>query len=61
MNDEVWTVADIAAYLKINVKTVRRSVLCRPAFPKGFRPTGSARGERRWFAEDVREWARQAA
>lgn len=61
MNDEIWSVEDIAAYLRISPQTARRSVITRPGFPKGFRPTGHARGERRWFSEDVREWARQVA
>lgn len=59
--DEVWTAAEIAAYLKLNIKTVQGRVVTRAGFPRGFRPTGTARGERRWLSEEVRDWARQAA
>lgn len=61
MSAEIWTCAEIAAFFRMDVETVQRRIICRPRFPRGFRPTGSTRGERRWFAADIREWAREAA
>ena len=61
LSAEIWTLAEIAAWLRMNEDTVSRRIICLPRFPKGFRPTGATRGERRWWANDVKEWAREAA
>ena len=61
LSAEIWTVEEIAAFLRLDTDTVARRIICLPRFPRGFRPTGAARGVRRWWACDVREWAREAA
>lgn len=61
LSAEIWTIAEIAAWLRLNEDTVYRRIICLPRFPKGFRPTQAIRGEKRWWAADVKEWAREAA
>lgn len=56
MSDEVWTLAHIAKLLNYSEDYTARNVICRPGFPKGFRPTGKARGERRWWAYEIRQY-----
>lgn len=58
--DELWTVEDIAIYLKLAADTTERRVVTRPDFPAPIQPcqTGK-RAAKRWFAIDVRAWARQ--
>jgi len=59
VKDELWTCDDVAAWLKLASDTVERRVITRPDFPPPLQPcqTGK-RAARRWFAEDVRKWAR---
>lgn len=61
MQAEIWTILEVARFFRMDPKTVQQNIICRPNFPRGFRPTGKARGERRWWQNEVREWARQAA
>lgn len=61
MHKEVWSQQDIAAYLGLELSTVQRHVLTQPGFPKGFRPTGHERGDKRWFADQVRAFYREKA
>lgn len=56
LSDEVWTLAHIAKLLNMSEDYVSREVICRPGFPKGFRPTGKIRGERRWWAYEIRQY-----
>lgn len=59
-DDELWTADDIAGYLKLAADTTERRVVTRPDFPAAIQPcpTGK-RAAKRWFAVDVRTWARQ--
>lgn len=58
---ENWSDRDIADWLGMELSTVRRHVLTQPGFPKGFRPTGHERGDKRWFADQVRNFYREKA
>jgi len=60
VQDELWTSEDVAAWLKLSLVTVERRVVTRPDFPAALQPcqTGK-RAARRWFAADVKRWARQ--
>lgn len=58
--DELWTSEDVAAYVKLSVDTVERRVVVRPDFPTPLQPCATGpRATRRWFAGEVRLWARQ--
>jgi len=59
-DDELWTCDDVATWLKLAPDTVERRVVTRPDFPPPLQPcmTGK-RAARRWFAAEVRRWARQ--
>jgi len=59
-DDVLWTFSEIADYLKLSAFTVETKVVTRPDFPKALQPClGSPRGQKRWFARDVMDWARQ--
>ena len=58
---KLWSVADIAAWLQMDVSHVAQRIVWQQGFPKGFRPSGKERGEMRWFAEDVIGFYRQKA
>jgi len=55
----VWTMETIAQWLDLPVTTVKIYVITHPEFPPGFRPTGKKGGMKRWFADDVIEFARK--
>jgi len=59
-DEELWTCEDVAEWLKLAPDTVERRVVTRPDFPPPLQPcmTGK-RASRRWFAAEVRRWARQ--
>jgi len=59
-DEELWTCEDVAAWLKLSPDTVERRVVTRPDFPIALQPcqTGK-RAARRWFAAEVKQWARQ--
>lgn len=61
MTAEIWTILEVARFFRMDPKTVQQRIICRPGFPKGFRPTGATRGERRWWRDEIREWAKEAA
>lgn len=61
MDPKLWTPQDLADFLQMDVETVMRFVVQQKGFPKGFRPTGKARGEIRWFADEVVNYYRQKA
>lgn len=54
---ELWTEEDIAGFYKMSVRTIKRTVAL-PGFPKPVGATDSDCGERRWFADEVIEYAR---
>lgn len=53
--NELWTVQDIADFLKVCRNTVYSSVVCKPDFPK---PVKVGCGKR-WFPEEVVRWLNQ--
>lgn len=58
--DQLWTTEDIAEYLKLAVDTTERRVVTRPDFPAPLQPCDTGpRAAKRWFAIDVRSWARR--
>jgi len=59
-DDELWTSEDIGKYLKLSTVTVERRVVVQPEFPEAVQPcqTGQ-RAARRWFADEVKKWARK--
>lgn len=58
--DQLWTAEDIADYLKLATDTTERRVVTRPDFPAPLQPCDTGRrAAKRWFAVDVRSWARK--
>lgn len=58
--DQLWTAEDIADYLKLATDTTERRVVTRPDFPAPLQPCDTGpRAAKRWFAIDVRAWARK--
>lgn len=60
--DQLWTAEDIADYLKLSTDSTERRVVTRPDFPAPLQPCDTGpRAAKRWFAVDVRAWARKNA
>lgn len=57
--DELWTSKEIGEYLKLSPVTVEQRVATRPGFPEPLQPCGTVKSMKRWFAQDVKRWARQ--
>ncbi|EEE06887.1 hypothetical protein KTE49_20535 [Burkholderia multivorans] len=57
--DTLWDAAQIAKWLGLSKTTVEIRVVTRPGFPAALRPAGAEQGQRRWFANEVVEWARK--
>lgn len=57
--DELWTSKEIGEYLKLSPITVEQRVATRPGFPEPLQPCGTVKSMKRWFAIDVKKWARQ--
>ncbi|MCP1646953.1 hypothetical protein [Pseudomonas nitroreducens] len=57
--DELWTSKEIGEYLKLSPITVEQRVATRPDFPEPLQPCGTVKAMKRWFAVDVKKWARQ--
>lgn len=58
----LWSAEDIAKWMGLAERTVMARVVTRPGFPEAFAPTGPTDGlntQKRWFAEEVIEWARR--
>lgn len=53
LSAELWTTADIAAFLRLSIRQARDRITKLPSFPKP-RIIG---GSKRWVAAEVREWA----
>lgn len=58
-DDELWTSKEIGEYLKLSHVTVEQRVAVRPDFPEPLQPCGTVKAMKRWFAVDVKKWARQ--
>lgn len=57
--DELWTSKEIGEYLKLSHVTVEQRVATRSDFPEPLQPCGTVKAMKRWFAVDVKKWARQ--
>ncbi|CAB3781272.1 hypothetical protein [Pararobbsia alpina] len=57
----LWSSEQIANWLGLSKQTVELRVVTRPGFPAALRPVDSKQAQRRWFAGDVMEWARNTA
>lgn len=58
VSDDLWTVDDIAAYLKYSRKTVQNRLICANSFPSPIRlPTGdNVGGQKLWKSKEVKAW-----
>lgn len=56
---DLWSVAEIASYLKVQPRQVVERYACLPGFPAAIRlPTqGRGRGHTRYKAADIIKWA----
>ena len=60
--DQLWSSEEIADYLRLATDTTERRVVTRPDFPPPLQPCDTGpRAAKRWFAIDVRAWARKNA
>ncbi|MGT2471677.1 hypothetical protein [Paraburkholderia terrae] len=59
--ETLWSSEQIASWLGLSKQTVELRVVTRPGFPSALRPVDSKQAQRRWFANDVMEWARSTA
>ncbi|WP_448682621.1 hypothetical protein [Pseudomonas nicosulfuronedens] len=57
--DELWSTKEIGEWLKLSPVTVGERVVTRPDFPEPLQPCGTVKAMKRWFAADVKKWARQ--
>lgn len=56
-DNTLWDLSDVAAYLKMERKTVSNSYRSRPDFPACIRPGG--KGQPLWEPRDIKAWARK--
>jgi predicted DNA-binding transcriptional regulator AlpA len=57
MNDKLWDISDIAAWIDVSKDTVRRHLLSKSTFPKAVMiPTGRRSSHRRWVPVEVKKW-----
>lgn len=55
---DLWSIKEIASYLKYSTGQVRDRVVTMPGFPDPIRiRTGAGRGKPRWKAVEVIQWA----
>lgn len=55
---DLWSTREVAAYLKYTVAQTRDRIVTQPTFPEPIRiRTGSGRGQPRWKAIEVMQWA----
>lgn len=59
--ETLWSAEQIASWLGLSKQTVEMRVVTRPGFPAALRPVDSKQAQRRWFASDVIDWARNTA
>lgn len=55
---KLWSQEQIAHWLGLSESTVANRVVSRPSFPSPTLPTGAGEGKKRWFADEVIDWAR---
>lgn len=58
IEDDLWSVENIAAYLKRDASTVRERISCLPSFPKAIRiPAAGVKRSQPLYKElEVRSW-----
>jgi hypothetical protein len=54
---ELWSVEQVSTYFHKAVPVAKRSILCKPSFPRPVKTDESARPM--YFAQEVVEWARE--
>lgn len=54
----IWGHQNIANWLQLSLSTTERHVVTRQDFPTAIHPTGADNGMKRYFADDVIQWAR---
>jgi hypothetical protein len=54
----MWSTEQIANWMGLSETTVAGRVVTRLGFPQPVVPTGSREAQKRWFADEVIEWAR---
>jgi hypothetical protein len=55
---KLWTATDVSLFFQVNEKTAREKIVTLPGFPEPVGPTMAPGGERRWFDDEVVEFAR---
>ncbi len=55
-DDALWTLSDVAEYLRYSEDHARRAIHKSATFPK---PVRISEGGRRWIAREVKEWGEQ--
>jgi hypothetical protein len=58
LDETLWSSEQIGQWLGLSKQTVEIRVVTRPGFPAALRPVDSKQAQRRWFANEVLEWAR---
>lgn len=53
---KLWSAEQIAEWMGLERWTVATRVVTRPGFPRPVVPTGTDRGQKRWFSSEVTEW-----
>ena len=54
----LWSLAEIAAFLKMSPHSVRQRIVPLPGFPQAIRlPSGKTKPHPRWKAKEVIAWA----
>lgn len=59
LEDQLWTLAEVAAYFRRNTQVVRETMTCLPSFPKAVRLPSKGRAHPLYNAGEVVEWARK--
>jgi len=59
IEDDLWSIENIAAYLKRDASTIRERIACLPSFPKAIRipAVGVKRSQPLYKESEVRCWA----
>lgn len=53
----LWTLPEVADFLKLSESHVYQRIICRPDFPKAVvLPGRGSVKQRRWVVSEVREW-----
>ncbi|TDR82148.1 hypothetical protein [Paludibacterium purpuratum] len=55
----LWKAENIGEWLDLSEYTVSHHVVTQPGFPAAIRATGTKECQKRWFADEVIEWARK--